>query len=103
MKVANREVVRRQRPIKVGRTGHSLTLRLQQEVDVIAPVTIATTEHINVSLRQLRAGQAPEPVEVKPGDILYVPPAAPPSRTNIWRTLRDGLWIVGTLGNLLNW
>jgi polysaccharide biosynthesis/export protein len=76
--------------------------RAQERVIVIRQRPDGTAEHIEVNLRQLRAGNLPEPVKIKPGDVLYVPSLGAP-KGDLWRQIRENLWIVGTLANLMNW
>jgi len=55
-----------------------------------------TAEHIRVNLAVYTKGQVPEPVKLKAGDIVYVPYRGQPT-TDVWRLLRDSLWVIGTI------
>ena len=55
-------------------------------------------EHVPVSIGQLAIGIPPEPVVLKPGDIVYVP--ARGAKRPILTLIRDALWTVGGLINI---
>ncbi len=58
-----------------------------------------TWESIKLSVGPLAQGIPPEPHELKAGDIVYVPPRG--VKRNILTLIRDALWTVGAVINIL--
>lgn len=73
----------------------------QQRVIVIRRRPDGTTEHINISLLSLRRGELPEPVKIKAGDVLYVPPAKQKKKWG-WRDIRDALLMYGVIRDIFH-
>ena len=77
-----------------------LGARTQRRAVLIRYRPDGTTEDVTIDLRGLARGRAPEPVKLRPGDILYVPPLVTRKKKSIWSLLRDALWIAGAVVNL---
>ena len=58
-----------------------------------------TSELVKLRLADLQHGNAPEPIQLQAGDILYIPERGAPRFT--WNVLRDALWFAGGLVGLL--
>ena len=58
-----------------------------------------TAELIKVRLADLQRGNAPEPTQLQPGDILYVPQRGAARFT--WDVLRDAIWFAGGIWALV--
>ncbi len=59
-----------------------------------------TWEHVKLSVDKLDEGIPPEPLELKPGDILYV--ARRGARPNILALIRNALWSLGAVMSILD-
>jgi polysaccharide export outer membrane protein len=57
-----------------------------------------TTEMIRLDLSRIQLGVLPEPVKVKPGDIIYVPVRE--AKVSIWDKLRDFIVTIGAIRSL---
>lgn len=58
-----------------------------------------TAETVDLDFSTIQRGELPELVKVKPGDIIYVPPVV--RKRSTWEAIRDYLWILGAVINLL--
>lgn len=65
---------------------------------LLRPLTDGTTEMVRLDLGRLHLGVVPEPVVIKPGDIIYVPIKAP--KRDLWDKLRDFIVTLGAVDSL---
>lgn len=59
-----------------------------------------THETVKLDISQLQRGIMPEPVKVKPGDVIYFQAKGEKAK-GLWESLREILWTVGSLRGLL--
>lgn len=59
-----------------------------------------TYETVKLDLSRLKDGIVPEPVKIKPGDVIYFEPAG--QKKSLWEQVREILWTVGSLSSLLD-
>jgi polysaccharide export outer membrane protein len=71
-----------------------------EEIHLIRPRPEGTAEHVHVRLGQVRKGQPPPALVVKPGDVVYV---AARGRPFHWQDLAQWLWTLSSLRSLLRW
>ena len=69
------------------------------QINIVRTRPDGTWEHVRVSTAKLAVGIPPEPVELKPGDIVYV--GTRDASRPILYLIREALWTVGALWGLL--
>lgn len=67
---------------------------------LVRPLPDGTAETTKLDLSKLEQGILPEPVPVKPGDIIYVPPVR--QKSSLVDALREMLWTLGSIKTLFN-
>lgn len=72
----------------------------QNSISIVRTRADDSWEHVTVSIGKLGAGIPPEPVVLKPGDIVYVP--ARGARRDILTLVREALWTFGAIAGILH-
>jgi polysaccharide export outer membrane protein len=84
--------------LAAGGLGPSEAARLQEGV-VIRTRPDGTYETVNFDLSHLAQGKIPEPIKLKPGDVIYVPTRG--TKGDLWTQLRDVMFVAGAMRGLL--
>jgi hypothetical protein len=84
--------------IAEGGVGSAETTILQKGI-LIRPHSDGTYETVKLDLSRLTDGIVPEPVKIKPGDIIYFEPKGA-EKKSLWDIFSQVLWTAGSLVSL---